>query len=138
MNKTISAIIALMLCSPVFAGRDSGADALLLIPSESVAFDINFQKFLNDGGARLLDEYAPNVFMGYIPKDMDGELKRIYGARVYRDKITYMEDFAPYGDKAMLAVTRWNKTLQEDPEEAPLIIKTSVKKTGRRGRGLKL
>lgn len=117
---------------------DKEADSLLLLPDENIAYDKDFQKFLSDNGARLLDAYTPNIFMGYIPKELEKQLKKIYGAKIYRSRIEYMGDFAPYGEKAMLAANTWNKRLQEDPKMAPLVIDTSVKKIGRKLSGLNL
>ena len=122
--------------SPLFADKE--VEALLLIPDEDTVASARFSDELEKGGARILEIYSPNIFRGYIPAEMESSLKKKYGAKIYRERVGYMEDFAQYGDKGMLAAAKWNKHLQEEPDDAPLIINMTVQKAGHKGRYLKL
>ena len=137
---TFSAIIGLAIISlvtmPVFADKE--VEVLLLIPDEDTVASARFSDELEKGGARILEIYSPNIFRGYIPAELESMLKKKYGAKIYRERVGYMEDFAQYGDKGMLAAAKWNKHVQEEPDDAPLIINMTVRKSGHTGRYLKL
>jgi hypothetical protein len=127
-----AALGAFFLCAPARAGEDGQANALLVVPSATMVFDKDFQDFLNKNGVKLLQSYPPSVFVGYIPKPLDKELGEKYGAAVYRDRVDDWGSFARYGEKAVFAVTEWNKRFVEDPASAPMVISSSVKRAGRK------
>ena len=116
----------------------SGAEALLLMPDEDIGDYSAFSKELEDGGARILEAYSTNIFRGYIPKELENRLKKKYGAKVFRDRIEYMADFAPFGEIGMLSAAKWNKYVQDEPDDAPLIINMTSQKAGKKGKYLKL
>lgn len=114
------------------------AEALLLLPTEDIEDYPDLSKDLESGDARILEAYSANIFRGYIPKDLEMKLKKKYGAKVFRERITYMADFAPFGEIGMLAAAKWNKYVQEEPDDAPLIINMTTNRIGRKGKYLKL
>lgn len=126
-----AAALAAALAAPA-AAKDAPANALLVVPSETV-FDKKFQDFLDKNGARLLHSYPPSAFIGVIPPELDNQLKESFGAEVYRDKVDDWASFARYGESAVYAVNAWNKNFQEDPPEAPLVVSAKVQKAGRGG-----
>jgi len=134
------AFVAGLLYAPfrICAQKDTPANALLLLPSANTAFDVKFQTFLDSKGARLLQSFPPTAFIGYIPKTLDAELKRKYGALVYRDKAEDMSEFFRRGESAVFAVNAWNKRFVEDPPEAPLIVSSKVQRAGKKGEGINL
>jgi len=111
---------------------EAPANALLVVPSET-AFDRKFQDYLEKKGAKLLESHPPSVFVGHIPQDLDQELEKKYGAKVYRQKVDDWASFARYGENAVFAVNAWNKRFVEDPPVAPLVVSNRVQKAGRRG-----
>lgn len=130
-----AAALAAALAAPA-AAKDAPANALLVVPSETV-FDRKFQDFLDKNGAKLLHSHPPSVFIGVIPPELDKQLREKFGAEVYRDKVEDWASFARYGENAVFAVNAWNKGFQEDPPEAPLVVSAKVQKAGR-GETLKL
>ncbi|MBO4556719.1 MAG: hypothetical protein J5706_08155, partial [Elusimicrobiales bacterium] len=114
------------------------AEALLLMPEEDMEDYQSFSRELESGGARILEAYSTNIFRGYIPKNLEVKLQKKYGAKIFRQRVEYMGDFAAFGEKGMLAAAKWNKYLQEEPTNAPLIINMTAKKLGRGGKYLKL
>lgn len=136
----VSAVVVLVfiLCASPAPAAEQPVNALLLVPSSSMAFDAKFQDFLNKSGARLLQSYPPSVFIGYIPGSLDKELAKTYGATVYRTKVDDWSSFARYGEKAVLAVNTWNKRFVDDPPVAPLIVSSRVRRAGRKSAGINL
>ena len=138
----ISATAALfglfVFCAPARAADGSRANALLVVPSDRTAFDKKFQNFLVANGAKLLHSHPPSVFIGYIPRELDKELKDKFGALVYRDRVDDWSSFARYGESAVFAVNAWNKRFVEDPPEAPLVVSTKVQRAGSKGDALRL
>lgn len=126
-------LAALLYCVPAFAAKPEPANALLVVPSGQVVFNPRFQEFMDANGARLLEFFQPNVFIGYIPGGIEKDLEATFGARVYRGKIDDWSSFAKYGDRAVLGVNSWNKRFVEDPPEAPLVVSSKVQKTGSKG-----
>jgi hypothetical protein len=136
LKRTVLAaatLAALLPCLPVRAARPEPANALLVVPSGQVVFNPKFQEFMDAKGARLLEFFQPNVFIGYIPKGMEGELESAFGAQVYREKVDDWSSFAKYGERAVLGVNTWNKRFVDDPPAAPLVISSKVQKAGRKG-----
>jgi hypothetical protein len=131
-----AAIAAALLCAPA-AAKDTPANALLVVPSET-AFDTKFQNFLDKRGAKLLESHPPSVFIGYIPQELDNDLQEKYGAKVYREKVDDWASFARFGEQAVFAVNSWNKRFVDDPPQAPLVVSSKVQKTGRSNKGIKL
>jgi len=136
--KVSAALAALFFCAAARAADDKPANALLVIPSDQTAFDGGFQSFLDKKGAKLLQSYPPSVFVGYIPQALDAELGEKYGALVYRDKVDDWSSFSKYGERAVFAVNSWNKRFVEDPPEAPLVVSSKVRQSGRKGEALDL
>ncbi|PIU18535.1 MAG: hypothetical protein COT18_10335 [Elusimicrobia bacterium CG08_land_8_20_14_0_20_59_10] len=132
-----AAFILFLTAAPAPAAEQP-VNALLLVPSSSMAFDAKFQDFLNKNGARLLQSYPPSVFIGYIPASLDKKLAKTYGARVYRTKVDDWSSFARYGEKAVLAVNTWNKRFVDDPPVAPLIVSSRVRRAGSKSAGINL
>lgn len=128
-----AAALAALLCAPAAAARPEPANALLVVPSGQVVFNPRFQEYMDANGARLLEYFQPNVFIGYIPKGIEGELERAFGAKVHREKIDDWSAFAKFGERAVLGVNTWNKRFVDDPPEAPLVISSKVQKAGRKG-----
>lgn len=136
--KTLSLCQAALLavffcCAPAAAARPEPANALLVVPSGQVVFNPKFQEFMDANGARLLEFFQPNVFIGYIPNGIERDLESAFGAQVYRGKIDDWSAFAKYGDRAVLGVNSWNKRFVEDPPEAPLVVSSKVQKAGKKG-----
>ncbi|MEI7530285.1 MAG: hypothetical protein WCK76_15210 [Elusimicrobiota bacterium] len=119
-----------LFCAPARAADESPANALLLIPSEKTAFDARFQDFLNKNGARLTESFPPSAFIGYVPEELDVQLKKKYGVQVYRGKVDDIAEFFKYGETAVLAGNSWNKHFQEDPPSAPIVISHQVNRAG--------
>ncbi|MDO8805378.1 MAG: hypothetical protein Q7R35_13225 [Elusimicrobiota bacterium] len=139
LNLCAAAVLAsAVFCPPARAADESPANALLVVPSEQTVFDRKFQDFLAKNGAKLLQSHPPSVFVGYIPRELDKQLKEQYGALVYRDRVDDWSSFARYGESAIFAVNAWNKRFVDDPPEAPLIVSTKVQQAGRKGDALKL
>jgi hypothetical protein len=130
-------LVSFFFCAPARAA-DTPANALLVVPSERTVFDKKFQDFLEKNGAKLLQSHPPSVFVGYIPQELDKQLKEKFGALVYRDKVDDWSSFARYGESAVFAVNAWNKRFVEDPPEAPLIVSSQVQQVGRKKDALKL
>lgn len=129
MLKAIIMLFAgLAPVSPAGAAAQGGGEmnALMIVASDSAAFNRNFQKYLSDNGARITDAFPPHAFMGYVPPALDAALARDYAAAVYRAKIEDMSVIAGYGENAFFAVNVWNKHFVEDPPEAPLVISRKV------------
>jgi len=130
MRKFIIILLAgLVTALPGGAPAQDGKDmnALLIVDSDSAAFNKDFQKYLADNGARIINAYPPHAFMGYVPPALDAALARDYRAAVYRGKIDDMSIVAKYGENAFFAINIWNKHFVEDPPEAPLVISYDVK-----------
>ncbi len=144
MSRTVmSRLAAGFILAALWAGPAPAADtapdnALLVVPSDRTAFDRKFQAFLYKRGAKLTRSFPPSVFIGYIPKDLDAELERVYGAEVYRDKVDDWSSFARYGENAVFAVNAWNKRFVEDPPAAPLVVSAKVQSAGRKSAGIRL
>jgi len=134
---TAAALAAALACTPALAADEALANALLVVPSETV-FNKKFQDFLDKNGAKLLHSHPPSVFIGHIPQELDRQLKEKFGAQVYRERVDDEDSFARYGENAVFAVNAWNKRFVEDPPEAPLVVSTRVQKAGRKGDALKL
>lgn len=111
---------------PARSGSETGMNALLVINSRTEAFDKDFQRYLADNGARIIRAFPPHAFIGCVPEALDKPLADRYGARVYRSKIDDLTPLARYGGEVFRAVNEWNKHLQEDPQEAPLVISHKV------------
>ena len=126
-------LAALLYCLPAEAARPEPANALLVVPSGQVVFNPKFQEFMDARGARLLEFFQPNVFIGYIPQGIEKDLERTFGAQVYRGKIDDWSSFARYGERAVLGVNSWNKRFVEAPPEAPLVVSSRVQKAGKKG-----
>ena len=129
MRKAIFILFAGM--APVLfiaAAAQGGAEmnALMIVDSDSAAFNKDFQKYLADNGARVTDAFPPHAFMGYVPGLLDAVLSKDYGTTVYRTKIEDMSIIAKYGENTFFAVNVWNKRFVEDPPEAPLVISYKV------------
>ena len=131
-------LAAAVLCAPSKAADGTLVNALLVVPSAQTVFDKKFQDFLETKGVKLLQSHPPSVFVGYIPKELDGQLKEKYGALVYRDKVDDWGAFARYGENAVFAVNAWNKRFLDAPSEAPLVVSTKVRQAGRKGDALEL
>jgi len=127
------ALAAFLYCAPVFAAKPEPANALLVVPSGQVVFNPRFQEFMDAKGARLMEFFQPNVFIGYIPMGIEKDLQTAFGAEIYRGKVDDWSSFARYGDRAVLGVNSWNKRFVEDPPEAPLVISSRVQKSGSKG-----
>ena len=117
--------------APVFSIRAAAQggremNALMIVDSDSAAFNRDFQKYLADNGARVTDAFPPHAFMGYVPAGLDADLVKNYATIVYRAKIDDMSVIAKYGENAFFAVNIWNKHFVEDPPEAPLVISYKV------------
>lgn len=112
--------------TPAHSGTESGMNALLVINSGTEAFDKDFQKYLADNGARILRAFPPHAFIGYVPAALDKPLADRFGVEVYRSRIDDLTPLARYGGEVFRAVNEWNKHLQEDPPEAPLVISHKV------------
>ena len=118
MRKTIFILLAGL--TPAFsivavAQEGSGMNALMIVDSDSAAFNKNFQKYLADRGARITDAFPPHAFMGYVPDSLDAVLLKEYGTSVYRGKVADISVIANYGENAFYAVNIWNKRFVEDP-----------------------
>ncbi len=129
MRKTIFILLAGL--TPAFsivavAQEGSGMNALMIVDSDSAAFNKNFQKYLADRGARITDAFPPHAFMGYVPDSLDAVLLKEYGTSVYRGKVADISVIANYGENAFYAVNIWNKRFVEDPPEAPLVVSYKV------------
>ncbi len=129
MRKFIFILLAGL--APVFAGGALAADsgemnALMIVDSDSAAFNKDFQKYLADNGARIITAYPPHAFMGYVPAALDAALAKNYRTAVYRAKIEDMSVVAKYGENAFFAINVWNKHFVEDPPKAPLVISYKV------------
>ena len=129
MRKAIFILFAGM--APVLfiaAAAQGGAEmnALMIVDSDSAAFNKDFQKYLADNGARVTDAFPPHAFMGYVPGNLDAALSKDYGTAVYRAKIDDMSVIAKYDGNTFFAVNVWNKHFVEDPPEAPLVISYKV------------
>ncbi len=131
-------LAAILFAAPAAAGRAEPANALLVVPSGNTAYDNKFQEFMDKNGAKLLEFYQPNVFIGYIPQSLDKDLGSAFNAQVYRGKVDDWSSFARYGDRAVYAVNTWNKRFVEDPPEAPLVISSMVQRAGKKGDSLNL
>ncbi len=117
--------------APIFSIRAAAQggremNALMIVDSDSAAFNRDFQKYLADNGARVTDAFPPHAFMGYVPAGLDADLVKNYATIVYRAKIDDMSVIAKYGENAFFAVNIWNKHFVEDPPEAPLVISYKV------------
>jgi len=123
-------LITALCCAPTRADDESPANALMLMPSETTAFDKRFQDFLNKNGARFTQSFPPYAFIGHVPEAVEDELAKKYGVRVYRDKVDDMAEFFERGATAVLAGNAWNKTFQDDPPVAPIIISHKVTRSG--------
>jgi len=132
----IPALLAAVFFAAPAAGRDEPANALLVVPSGNTAYDNKFQDFMDKHGAKLLEYYQPNVFVGYIPQALDSDLGTLFNAQVYRGKVEDWSSFARYGDRAVYAVNNWNKRFVEDPPEAPLVVSSMVQRAGKKGDSL--
>jgi len=128
--------LAALLAADAFADKE--AEALLLLPDEETVSASAFSSDLENWGARILEIYSANVFRGYIPEEAESRLKEKYGAKIYRKRIDYMGEFAKFGEKGMLAAARWNNYMQENPDDAPLIIDMTAHRAGSKGKYLKL
>jgi len=129
MRKFIFVMLAGL--ASVFPGGAAAEDAsdmnaLLMVDSESAAFNKDFQKYLADNGARIIHAYPPHAFMGYVPAALDARLSKDYRATVYRGRIEDMSILSKFGEDAFFAVNAWNKRFVEDPPEAPLVISYKV------------
>ena len=91
------------------AADDSEMNALMIVDSDSAAFNKDFQKYLADNGARIINAYPPHAFMGYVPAALDAALAKDYRTAVYRGKIEDMSVVAKYGENAFFAINVWNK-----------------------------
>lgn len=130
MRKFVFILLAgLASALPVGTPAQDGStmNALLIVDSDSAAFNKDFQKYLADNGARIINAYPPHAFMGYVPASLDAALAKNYRTSVYRAKIEDMSIVAKYGENAFFAVNVWNKHFVEDPPEAPLVISYDVK-----------
>lgn len=116
--------------APARADDDAPANALMLMPSENMAFDTRFQDFLNKNGARFTQSFPPYAFIGHVPEAVEEELSKKYGVKVYRAKVDDMADFFKCGASAVLAGNAWNKTFQDDPPVAPIVISHKVTRGG--------
>ena len=129
MRKAIFILFAgLALMFTIGAAAQGGREmnALMIVDSDSAAFNKDFQKYLGDNGARVTDAFPPHAFMGYVPAALDAALAKDYGVTVYRAKIDDMSVIAKYGENAFFAVNVWNKHFVEDPPKAPLVISYKV------------
>jgi len=110
----------------VLAQDGSDMNALMIVDSDSAAFNKDFQKYLADNGARIIHAYAPHAFIGYVPTALDAALGKDYRTAVYRVRIDDMSVAAKYGENVFFAINIWNKHFVEDPPEAPLVISYKV------------
>lgn len=136
MRKFIIMLLAaLAAASPGGAPAQDGKElnALLIVDSDSAAFNRDFQKYLADNGARIIRAYPPHAFMGFVPAALDAALAKDYRAAVYRARIDDMSVAAKYGENAFFAVNAWNKYFVEDPPEAPLVISYKVQQAKKGG-----
>lgn len=135
--KRIFLILFLLIFSVIPSFAEKEAESLLLFPDEDINFSV-LSKELENGGARILEAYTANIFRGYIPAELESALKKKYKAKVFHERIGYMGDFAPFGEQGMLAAAKWNKHVQEEPDDAPLIINMTVHKIGKKGKYINL
>lgn len=136
MRKFAVALFAVLVTAlaPIARSQnEADMNALLVVDSQTEAFNRDFQKYLADNGARIIRAFPPHAFMGYIPAALDKTLDKKYGVAVYRARIDDMNQLAKYGERIIYAVNVWNKRFVEDPPEAPLVISHQVRQAKKGG-----
>lgn len=118
LRTTAFPCLLIFACSSVFTPdycfciEPTASNALVIIESGKASPAAAVKKYIAENGGRIEDSFSPDVFTGYLPPVLDGELNAKYGAVIFREEIPDLAVLEKYGDAAIAAAKVWNNNLK--------------------------